>query len=161
MKVIFLDIDGVLNSTSFQRINNSKLIDIQNIALLKRLIEETRAFIVISSGWKLWFDDDMMPVTEEAVYLHNLLCEYGITIYDKTPDFSTEEIRKNRTFRKVKAKEIKAWLGYHTGIESYIVLDDLDLQDEDIRSRMVRINNNTGLSDEDIDIAVKMLNIVR
>lgn len=158
MKAIFLDIDGVLNSTGFQKNNGTRLIDRENAALLKKLIDKTGTAVVLSSGWKLWFDPDMKPVTEEAVYLHNLLCEYGITIYDKTPDHSTEEIRKDRTFTKVKAKEIKAWLGAHKDTESYIVLDDLDLNDGDLRSRTIHVNNTIGLSEEDIRRAAYMLN---
>lgn len=151
MKVIFLDIDGVLNS------NNLKLIDKNNVALLKLLAEKTGAVIVMSSGWRSRFDDDMKPETKEAIHLQDILYEYGIRLFGKTPDFSTEEIRKNRTFSEVKAKEIKAWLSDHTDIESFIVLDDMDLKDDDIKQRTVHIDNNTGLRDEDINAAVQML----
>jgi hydroxymethylpyrimidine pyrophosphatase-like HAD family hydrolase len=151
MKVIFLDIDGVLNS------KKSEIIDKNNVALLKLLAERTGAVIVMSSGWKFMFDDDMKPESKEAAHLQDIICEYGIRLFGKTPDFSTEEIRKNRTFSEVKAKEIKAWLSDHTGIESYVVLDDLDLKDGEIASRTVRTNGNIGLSEEDVDAAVRML----
>lgn len=157
MKVIFLDIDGVLNSAGFQEENKYDLIDRKNEALIKRLIDRTGAAVVLSSGWKLWFDDGMRPTTEKAAGLYNVLCEYGIALFDKTPDFSTEEIRKNRTFSKVKAKEIKAWLSNHTGIESYAVIDDMDLKDGDIAARTVRTNGNKGFSEEDIHRAIKIL----
>jgi hypothetical protein len=34
----------------------------------------------MSSGWRLWFDDDMKPVTGDALYFYNMLCEFGIDI---------------------------------------------------------------------------------
>lgn len=82
-----------------------------------------------------------------------MLCEQSIVLFDKTPDHNTEEIRKNRTFSFVKAKEIKAWLCCHKDIESYIILDDLDLKDEDLRPRTILINNTVGLCEQDIENA--------
>jgi histidinol phosphatase-like enzyme len=52
MKVIFLDIDGVLNSSHYFQTRTSKDIDIDvtRLPLLKRLIDETEANIVLSSS---------------------------------------------------------------------------------------------------------------
>jgi hypothetical protein len=99
----------------------------------------------------------MKPVTEQGVRLYNILSELGIKLYGKTPDFSTEEIRRNRTFSKVKAKEIKAWLDMHENVDSFVVLDDLDLNDAEINMRAIRINNNTGLAENDAIRAIRML----
>ena len=63
MKVIFLDIDGVLKSDEFLMNNQNKPIDRNNVSILKKVI-------------------------------------------GKTPDFSTDEIRANKTFSHVNAKEI-------------------------------------------------------
>ena len=61
MKVIFLDIDGVLNSfqtfreiyyehelTGFRRV----AIDIDKVKLLKEIVDNTGALIVLSSSWR-------------------------------------------------------------------------------------------------------------
>ena len=112
------------------------MIDRQGVGLIKKLIEQTGAVIVKSSGWRFWFNDNMEPKTGDAQYLYNILVEFEIEFYDKTSDFRTEEIRIKRTYDHVKAKEISAWLKEKKNIESFIVLDDLDLKDEEINSHL-------------------------
>lgn len=128
MKVIFLDIDGVLNSDEFLKNNPGKAIDRKCVGILKNIIDKTEAVIILSSGWRLWFDDNMSPQDGYSDCLYKILCEYNIKLFGKTPDFSTEEIRTRKTFSHVKAKEITAWLNAHEVIEKYVVIDDLDLK---------------------------------
>ena len=59
MKIIFLDVDGVLNSdkyinyTSKKNIDGIKAdIDVKTIELLKKALDITGAKIVLSSSWK-------------------------------------------------------------------------------------------------------------
>lgn len=56
MKVIFLDIDGVLNTKYWEnmkvRDQYGHTFDPNSVANLARIIEETGAEIVISSSWK-------------------------------------------------------------------------------------------------------------
>ncbi|MCB2290892.1 hypothetical protein LGK97_14185 [Clostridium sp. CS001] len=157
MKVIFLDIDGVLNSEEFLKINQSEMIDRNSVAILKSLIDKTGAVIVMSSGWRLWFDDNMMPKDGYSQCLYDVLCEFNIKIFDKTPDFSTEEIRTKKTFSHVKSKEIIAWLSKHENVYKYVVLDDLDLKNEEINSHLVRTNAQVGITEDDAKSAIVMI----
>ena len=52
-KIIFLDIDGVLNSESYFKNKIAGVIDPECVRRLNRIIKETDADIVISSSWKL------------------------------------------------------------------------------------------------------------
>ena len=53
MKVIFLDIDGVLNSLDCkEKIEGYLFVEDKKIALLKELIDATGAKIVLSSTWR-------------------------------------------------------------------------------------------------------------
>ena len=59
MKVIFLDIDGVLNSRAYDRKRNwDELtnIDESRLPLVKNIVDETGARIVLSSTWKTHWD---------------------------------------------------------------------------------------------------------
>jgi hypothetical protein len=77
------------------------------------------------------------------------LCEFDIKLFGKTPDFSSEEIRINKTYSHVKAKEIIAWLNDHKIVNKYVVIDDLDLRNEEINAHLVRTNGQVGITEED------------
>jgi hypothetical protein len=162
MKVIFLDIDGVINSHFWadshkQEISDGTLIQKEKIELLAKIVNKTEASLVMHSGWRFWFDDAMQPIRKEAKKLVDLLLESGLSIYAMTPDLTTEEIRRTKMFSKVKASEIFLWLKQNPKVESWIVLDDLDLHNEDLGLRQVRTNAEVGLSEKDVEKAIEML----
>ena len=101
MKALFLDIDGVLNSKLWNEnhpneISAGKCIDESKVQLLATIIENTEAFIILHSGWRFWFDDDLKPLQYESNYLIDLFDKYNLKIHDKTPDLTTDEIRKTK-----------------------------------------------------------------
>jgi hypothetical protein len=157
MKVIFLDIDGVLNSERFLKNNQDESIDRNNVSILKKVIDKTGAVIVMSSAWRLWFDDNMMPRERYCQYLYDILCEFDITLFGKTPDLSTEEIRTNKTFSHVKAKEIIAWLDEHETVDKYVVIDDLDLKNEEINAHLIRTDGHVGITEEDAGLIIQRI----
>jgi hypothetical protein len=157
MKVIFLDIDGVLNSQEFLQNNKNEPVDKRNVSILRGVIDKTGAVIVMSSAWRLWFDDNMMPKEGYSQYLYDILSELGIKIFAKTPDFSTEEIRAKKTFSHIKAKEIIAWLNEHRSVEKYAVIDDLDLMNEEVNARLIKINGQVGITEED---AIRVIDMI-
>lgn len=71
MNVIFLDIDGVLNSNLWnekhkKEIREGTLIDRDLAALLGILVRATNAKVILSSGWRFWFSKKMTPISIEA-----------------------------------------------------------------------------------------------
>ena len=63
-KVIFLDIDGVLNSNFWnadhqREISDGKYIDTEKVKLLSGLVKKSEASIILHSGWRFWFDADV------------------------------------------------------------------------------------------------------
>jgi hypothetical protein len=165
-KVIFLDIDGVLNSDLWNEknqhaISGGLLIDSDKVELLSEIRARTGANIVLHSGWKFWFNNNFEPLRKESQILVELFEQKNIAIVDITPDFSTEEIRKTKKFSLVKGKEILAWLDEHPNVEKWIVIDDLYLHDDEIEKHQIRTNQITGLTREDVDLAIDMLNETR
>ena len=162
VRVIFLDIDGVLNSNFWNdnhqtEINDGRLIDIEKIRLLSTLIKNTNAKIVLHSGWKFWFDSALHPLRKEAEHLKKLLGQENLMIADVTPDYSTEEIKKSKKFSLVKASEILAWLNEHKEVDKWIVIDDLDLHNPEIEAHQIKTDPHIGLSMEDVHKAESML----
>ena len=125
MKVIFLDIDGVLNTKeTYDKIYRSKgflgMYDIEidkfRLEYLKKIIDNTDAKIVLSSSFRCFFTQEngkIVPTNLKSKKVYDLFSKYGIEIYDTTPikSYSREE-------------EIKAWLSNRDDIENFIIIDD-------------------------------------
>lgn len=160
--VIFLDIDGVLNSnfrneTHHKEISDGTLVEEEKIALLAVLVKRTNAGIILHSGWRFWFDDELRPIRPEAEHLVRMLGKEGLNIDGLTPDLTTEEIRRTRKFSMVKADEILLWLKLHDDVTKWVVLDDLDLHNDRTGQHQVRTDPAVGLTPEDIKRAEEIL----
>lgn len=161
-KVLFLDIDGVLNSNlendSLQtEISDGTLIDEEKVKLLALLVRETDAEIILHSGWRFWFDSELKPLCTQANQLVEFLSKHNMYISGITPDLTTEEIRKTRKFSLVKADEILLWMKMHNGVTNWVVLDDLDLHNDQIKRHQVKTDPVKGLTLENVKQAVKIL----
>lgn len=162
VKVIFLDIDGVLNSNFWnvghqREISDGTLIDEEKVRLLALLVKRTSAKIILHSGWRTWFDSELKPLRIEAQRLLELLDREGLCIEGITPDLTTKEIRKTKKFSLVKADEILFWLKAHKDVSRWVVLDDLDLHNVQVEHHQVKPDATIGLTIEDIGKAEKIL----
>lgn len=159
MKVIFLDIDGTLNNDSTkERFEGLIFLEDEKIQLLKELIGQTGAKIVLTSTWRRgWYLKDHMPNLNESDLadirlfeaLEKKLAEHGITLLSYTDDFG------------LRGEEIDAWLKQWQGesIESYVILDDMD--DKEMCPHAQHLVQTTfwdGLLPEDVQKAVLILN---
>ncbi len=141
MNVVFLDVDGVLNSRAFyDRVGGhpSPPLDPLAIERLQRLCTATQARICISSSWR------------GHPRLEAWLRERGLSapILGITPHFG---VTGNR------GSEIAEWLGaWPLPVERFVILDDGDDMDH-LLPYLVRTSHETGLLDEHVDRAVAML----
>ncbi len=151
MKVIFLDIDGVLNSDEyFDKIENLNVqgiereIDVNKIKLLKRAVDETKAKVVLTSSWRY---------TKKAKYLKDLLSNFEIYV-DSTPFINHK-----------RGLEIKKWLSDNPNVGDYVILDDeiFDSYDEELMNKLIKISNGNGrnfgegLLPKDVDKIIEKL----
>lgn len=87
-KVLFLDVDGVLNHSKADETIDS--VCLRNFA---RVIESTGALIVLISSWKEgWFKKDKNQQYEDANYLDRRLAEVGLKIFDKASRFTGHRV---------------------------------------------------------------------
>ena len=159
--VIFLDIDGVLNSKFWENdnqreISEGKHVDSEMVKRFAAFVKKTNAYVVLHSGWRFWFDEHMNPKRLESELLVKTLNEAGISIYGKTPDLTTEEIRRSKKFSLVKADEIIMWLKENP-VDNWVVFDDLNLKNNIIEKHQVRTDADFGLTDKDIEKAYSLL----
>ena len=118
MKVLFLDIDGVLNKRSDGEVitETDSIYTVNRVLLehLHKIVEDTNCKIVLSSTWRI-FKDGI-----------EFLEEYGqLEIFDVT-----KRIHNGR-----RGEEIQVYLDEHPDVESYaIVDDDSDMLDSQLRN---------------------------
>ena len=151
MKVIFLDIDGVLNcSTTKIGVNaSSQIWNIDN-TLVPNLNKIIDAFdpdditVVLSSSWRY-------AHRKRQIDINILLKEAGYTgpeIVEMTPETS-EDIR---------GKEIRSWLDHAKDVESFVILDDDTADMLEFMDFIVEPSfEGGGLSSEHANIAVYIL----
>jgi len=158
MKTLFLDFDGILNSSDFLVEKNLKeepfmetidwwgrMVNPENVKCLNKIIIETGAKVVISSTWR-------RGVSNEN--LLKILLKKGLTP-------KTEIIGRTTTSNdeKTRGERISEWVTLHSEeIESFVVLDDEGGEWMDpIRDRLVQANPAVGLTIEDAEKAIEML----
>ena len=125
MKILFLDIDGVLNVDYADRDQFGHIFRDEYVQNLKEIIEKTGVKIVISSTWKDKGIERMLNLWKER----NLPGE----IIDITPDcVDVFEATNIVYYDQVKrGHEIKLWLDRHPEVTKYVILDDIqDFLDE-------------------------------
>lgn len=139
MKVIFLDIDGVLNSDTYmeKQLDNSSEgieseIDPATLILLKKAVDTTGAKIILSSSWRI-----MRKYNE----LEKFLMKFGISLSGKTPYVDGK-----------RGLEIKQYLSENKNIEQYLILDDeiFESFDEELVNHLILTKsdqNYHGLSE--------------
>lgn len=170
MKILFLDIDGVLNSELWYThahycITHDKKneiysdessnendrhvdynIDPRLIENLNLIIEKTGCEIVLSSSWRC-------PDKEEMTLLNSQLRRKGLIkeYFDVTP-YSRSRIR---------GEEIKEWLNKNCKqleITSFCIIDDDSDMLEEQKKFFVNTDSYIGLTSHDADMAIEILN---
>ena len=120
MKIIFLDIDGVLNSLTSKRDPSGRFgrKAFENFKLILDALPDT--VVVVTSTWRYNY-----TLTEMKTYFH----EVGIDprrIADMTSDLRRDDgmIRHSPG----RDEEIRAWLAQHPDVDRFAILDDVDLE---------------------------------
>jgi hypothetical protein len=155
MKVVFLDIDGVLNEEkSRSRCCGYKGIDDKKVENLALIIKKTNAAIVLISTWKDdWRKTDKAHQGMMANYLDRKLKKQGLAVLDKT-----KSIDKNG-FHFSRGEGILQYLADNK-VEKYVILDDyqFDYDSCSLSDYYIKTDAyNGGLTEEFAEKAIKLL----
>lgn len=156
MKVIFLDIDGVLNYTNcpYKLPDGWYFVDDEKIKLLKEIIDATDAKVILSSTWRVgWEDLEHNMQTTDA--------ENFIRLRDKLREFNIEFLSRTPMLGKTRGEEIMQWIQNWNGeiIESFVILDDLPETEFALYKRnLVKTSFGKGLLKGHVNKTVKILN---
>jgi len=152
-KLLFLDLDGVLNSTewagerptrgllppiSAQQAFEEERLDPACVTRLQRLVHDTSASIVVTSTWR-----QTMPVFEIAA----MFALYG---FEGAPVIgATLQLPASPGKRITRGMEVQEWLNVNApALTRYVCLDDD--ADYDLRQHLVQTDADIGLQDADI-----------
>jgi hypothetical protein len=137
--IIFLDIDGVLNSfKSLKEFGTYKILDGQNIDCLNAIIEHTQGKIVISSSWRLQYTLEELQTILEKYGFNYCNSIIGYTPLDK--------------FREI---EIEKWLKEY-GNTKFLIIDDSNNFSK-YQNHLIQTSFSKGLQNKHINQIIKRL----
>ena len=162
-KVIFLDIDGVLNTSRWHnQVESSKLQDEYGylfdpvaVANLAKIIEETGADIVISSSWKFMGLSKIRKMWKDRNLPGKVV---GITPNSVSDEFLLNADLEKMDLMPIRGQEVKEWLMYYGKNIQYVILDDMIDVLHEQKEHFVWINPEIGISEKDVMQAVMILN---
>lgn len=155
MRIIFLDIDGVLNYASqgegsilkgeetFASYFSPTYINTKNLLSIYQAYPNTR--IVISSTW----GDHLIHFGIWECLLYNAVHHEAVM----RVHFDTVTPKK---FSQSRENEILTWLRKHPEVNHFVILDDISMSLTE--GHAVLVNPTIGLTSKDADTAVKLLN---
>ena len=163
-KIIFLDIDGVLNTKEWHsrmtkdapKDEYGYAFDPVTVKNLAHIIDKTGADIVISSSWKFYGVAKLRKMWE----IRNL----PGTILDITPNTISEEMLLNANLEEFqlgvcRGNEIKEWLSRHKHeVSNYVIIDDFDDMLPEQEDHAVLTDSLIGITGSDAEKAIMILN---
>lgn len=151
-KIIFLDIDGVLNThkytvqTKDDEEHAYKFLDRNKIKLLKHIVDTTNARLVLSSTWRNSFAANLEPTDYLSTSLTSALKNEGLELYSKTEHLNDDRYT-----------EIKTWLKNYPEINKFVIIDDNDFDWKDLYPFWIKTSYYIGLTEALVDDVISIL----
>lgn len=156
-KIIFLDVDGVLNCSSTKdRCMGYIGIEDKKVLYLKQIVDTTKASIVLVSTWKYyWHKEKEMKWKQDemANYLDEKLNKQGLFILDKTDD---EVINRGEGILDY----INNLNDMGISVDKFIIIDDemFDYKVTKLTKNLIKTGfYNGGLLNKHMEKAIEML----
>ena len=163
-KVLFLDIDGVLNTQDWHsrmtkdtpRDEFGWVFDPVAVENLAHIVKETGASIVISSSWKFLGMEKLRKMWKNRNLPGSIL--------DITPNTVSDEMLQNANLDEMelgvcRGNEIKEWLSRHKSeVSNYVIIDDFDDLLPEQEDHAVITNTLIGITESDAEKAIMILN---
>lgn len=153
-KYVFVDIDGVLNTPKTHSINLNRYqstagIEKKRLILLKEIVDKTKAGIVLISDWRFSFlEKDNLP--KMAKYITKKFNEVDLTF--ELVSWQKKYLSRGDAIRRYIAEN---------PCNGFVIIDDIEYPeyyDDDLFWHYIRINNKRGLEEDEVRMAIKILN---
>ena len=146
MKIIFLDVDGVLNTPKLIKKFGFDFIDDILVALVARIVRETDAKIVLSSTWRIQEKDKNLVVQS--------LAQHNLTLHDSTPVIERSGGWESGGWVR-RHEEIQSWLDQNPNVQKFAIIDDFD--DANIEGSFFQTDENIGLTVQIVEKIIEHL----
>jgi hypothetical protein len=165
--IVFLDIDGVLNAHEWDPEILCGEIHREKVGRLNRILRETGAGIVLTSAWRyiVHRGEANLQGMEWLLRSHGMLAGrlIGITREDTLTRGVYDGVPGNWPVTNERGQQIRDWIlaegGKHPDWSGrYVAIDDIDLGISDAGHPFVLVDGMFGLSEEDADEAIGILN---
>ena len=145
-KVLFLDVDGVLNNGAWAsemyaqgiRVYEDHILEDRALGLLKRIVYATGARVIVSSSWR--HDREAYRKLQEQLFRH------GIRAFGRTGGADTD-----------RGEDIRLYLEQHPSVEQFAILDD----DNDVGEyvdHLIQTDPDRGLTGAEAFRCIRLLN---
>lgn len=170
IKVLFLDIDEVLNSIEYKRtlrdgqwnsLQRYTQLDPAACDRLNTVLTATGAKVVLSSTWRKFIDLEHMQLLLSqrgcrAQFFGATEAE-AIRSYEDFPHKASYEERMNWCRRFQRGREVKRWVQEYKNVVSFAVVDDGN-DFEEVKDRLVRPSVEKGLEEHHVKNLIALLN---
>lgn len=147
MRIVFLDIDGVLcTEKSYLAYGTEGIMfewDDLACRFLKTICERSKTKIVISSSWRVGENNQKD--------LHKQLKKYGLEEH-------LHQDKYTKSFSGIRGNEIEDWLK-RNGHEEYVILDDVDEMLPEQKPFFIKTDPWEGLMYHDYQKVLAILNV--
>lgn len=170
MNIVFLDIDGVLNTHDADPEALCGQIHRDKVERINRVLRATEAKVVLSSAWRyiVHRGEASLAGMDWLLRSHGFLANrlIGVTRTDamrENPDYDgTPASWPMIPHDNERGLQISEWIAgvgkpYHREKCRYVVVDDLDLGITEAGHPFVQTDGAVGLTDFDADLAIKIL----
>lgn len=161
-KLLFLDIDGVLNPNTniWHRKQKGEPTSSFKIKLpgdklyrLKKIIMATNADIIITSSWRIGFRTGTMEPSPAIINLSNQLESYGLYITGCTP------LHYDRNRGEEISHYLNIFIKENKYLPQYAIIDDNISDIVNLhKGHIIKTTTLLGLQDEHVNIAISLLN---
>jgi hypothetical protein len=148
-RILFIDIDGVLNQCNWEEGDARAAFQRRCIQQLNRVLTTTKAGLVITSNWRDWIEDGAMTLEGFEFLLRTHGVVGGPVVGVTAPD------------KKVPGRgaQVADWLAKHHHVRSFAILDDESEWPEPPtqRRRLVHVDGKKGLTRAAANRAIRLL----
>jgi hypothetical protein len=148
MKILFLDMDGVLNDHSHNLSNHYcgiKSECVENLNLILKTIPNL--YLVISSAWRYIVLKGAMTVKG----FEYLLLVSGVDCKDKVIGITSSDEEINS-----RGGQIRVWLNENKHrVSRYVILDDMKFNFNELKLTFHQTNGMVGLTKKDAELVIK------